>query len=120
MKNCADQRAAQQVIRADCPPACHSSALCGFSEVACGGRAAFAREVLVSSAPAIRASRISRIVRDRHARRRSKESSISTPSFADLGVSDAVVDALDARGIATPFPIQRLVIGRTVTGLPGR
>ncbi len=41
---------------------------------------------------------------------------MSTQSFADLGVSNAVVDALDARGIATPFPVQRLVIGDVLAG----
>jgi ATP-dependent RNA helicase RhlE len=37
-------------------------------------------------------------------------------SFADLGVSSAVTDALDARGIHTPFPVQRLVIGDVLAG----
>ena len=37
-------------------------------------------------------------------------------SFADLGVSDTVRRALDARGITTPFPIQRLVIGDVLAG----
>ena len=41
---------------------------------------------------------------------------MSTQSFADLGVSNAVVGALDARGIATPFPVQRLVIGDVLAG----
>ena len=31
-------------------------------------------------------------------------------SFADLGVSRPVADALKRRGIAAPFPIQKLVI----------
>jgi superfamily II DNA/RNA helicase len=35
---------------------------------------------------------------------------MSSQSFADLGVSKAVVSALSARGIATPFPVQRLVV----------
>jgi ATP-dependent RNA helicase RhlE len=35
---------------------------------------------------------------------------MSSQSFADLGVSKAVVGALSARGIATPFPVQRLVV----------
>jgi ATP-dependent RNA helicase RhlE len=35
---------------------------------------------------------------------------MSTQSFADLGVSKAVVDALTARGITEPFQIQRDVI----------
>ena len=37
-------------------------------------------------------------------------------SFADLGVSSAVVDALAARGIERPFAIQRLVIGDVLAG----
>jgi superfamily II DNA/RNA helicase len=37
-------------------------------------------------------------------------------SFADLGVSPAVVSALSARGIATPFPVQRLVVGDVLAG----
>jgi superfamily II DNA/RNA helicase len=37
-------------------------------------------------------------------------------SFADLGVSSAVVNALDARGIRTPFPVQRLVVGDVLAG----
>jgi ATP-dependent RNA helicase RhlE len=37
-------------------------------------------------------------------------------SFADLGVSAAVVDALAARGIERPFAIQRLVIGDVLAG----
>ena len=37
-------------------------------------------------------------------------------SFADLGVSPAVVDALDAQGIERPFAIQRLVIGDVLAG----
>ena len=37
-------------------------------------------------------------------------------SFADLGVSSAVTDALDARGIDSPFPVQRLVIGDVLAG----
>jgi superfamily II DNA/RNA helicase len=40
---------------------------------------------------------------------------MSSP-FADLGVSTAVVSALDARGIRTPFPVQRLVIGDVLAG----
>ena len=31
---------------------------------------------------------------------------MSTPSFAELGVSDAVCDALSRRGITEPFPVQ--------------
>jgi superfamily II DNA/RNA helicase len=37
-------------------------------------------------------------------------------SFADLGVSRPVVDALTARGITDPFPIQTLVIGDVLAG----
>jgi superfamily II DNA/RNA helicase len=37
-------------------------------------------------------------------------------SFADLGASAAVVDALAASGIERPFPIQRLVIGDVLAG----
>ena len=41
---------------------------------------------------------------------------MSTQSFADLGVSDAVVRALADRGITEPFAIQRLVIGDVLAG----
>jgi superfamily II DNA/RNA helicase len=41
---------------------------------------------------------------------------MSHPSFADLGVSTAVTRALSARGIDTPFPIQRLVIADVLAG----
>ena len=41
---------------------------------------------------------------------------MSSQSFADLGVSDAVVDALAARGITAPFPIQRLVVPDVLAG----
>jgi ATP-dependent RNA helicase RhlE len=37
-------------------------------------------------------------------------------SFADLGVSRAVVDALKQRGAHTPFPIQELVIADVLAG----
>src|SRR4051794_41970560 len=37
-------------------------------------------------------------------------------SFADLGVSAPMVDALAARGIVRPFPIQRLVIADVLAG----
>jgi ATP-dependent RNA helicase RhlE len=37
-------------------------------------------------------------------------------SFADLGVSRAVADALAARGINEPFPVQRLVIRDVLDG----
>ncbi len=39
-----------------------------------------------------------------------------SPSFADLGVSRCVVDALAARGIDAPFAIQRLVIADVLAG----
>src|ERR1700688_3340230 len=41
---------------------------------------------------------------------------MSTQSFADLGVSNAVVAALSARGITTPFPVQHAVIGDVLAG----
>jgi ATP-dependent RNA helicase RhlE len=41
---------------------------------------------------------------------------MSMQSFADLGVSRAVVDALVHRGVTQPFPIQRLVIGDVLAG----
>ena len=41
---------------------------------------------------------------------------MSQPSFADLGVSDAVCGALAARGIEEPFAIQRLVIADVLAG----
>lgn len=41
---------------------------------------------------------------------------MSLQSFADLGVSNAVVNALSARGIHTPFPVQRLVVGDVLAG----
>jgi superfamily II DNA/RNA helicase len=37
-------------------------------------------------------------------------------SFADLGVSPTLVAALSGRGITTPFPVQRLVIGDVLDG----
>ena len=37
-------------------------------------------------------------------------------SFADLGVSRAVTDALTARGFTEPFPVQQLVIGDVLAG----
>src|SRR5687768_1487802 len=40
----------------------------------------------------------------------------SLPSFRDLGVSDAVVDTLIARGIGLPFPIQVMVIEDATDG----
>ena len=41
---------------------------------------------------------------------------MSSQSFADLGVSKAVVGALSARGLADPFPVQRLVIPDVLAG----
>ncbi|HWE32120.1 MAG TPA: DEAD/DEAH box helicase [Solirubrobacteraceae bacterium] len=41
---------------------------------------------------------------------------MSTESFADLGVSRAVVSSLYSAGIATPFAIQRAVIGDALAG----
>jgi ATP-dependent RNA helicase RhlE len=41
---------------------------------------------------------------------------MSTQSFADLGVSRAVADALVRNGITHPFPVQRLVIGDVLAG----
>src|SRR5512139_3078413 len=37
-------------------------------------------------------------------------------SFSELGVSPAVVDALSARGIHAPFPIQQLVMRDALAG----
>src|SRR5437016_14524817 len=41
---------------------------------------------------------------------------MSTQSFADLGVSDAVLSALSRDGITEPFAVQRLVIGDILAG----
>jgi superfamily II DNA/RNA helicase len=41
---------------------------------------------------------------------------MSSQSFADLGVSKPVAGALRARGIAEPFPVQRLVIPDVLAG----
>jgi superfamily II DNA/RNA helicase len=41
---------------------------------------------------------------------------LSSQSFADLGVSRPVVDALSARDIAVPFPVQRLVVPDVLAG----
>jgi ATP-dependent RNA helicase RhlE len=41
---------------------------------------------------------------------------MSSPSFADLGVSPPVVGALAERGIESPFAIQQLVIGDVLAG----
>ncbi|HYM57835.1 MAG TPA: DEAD/DEAH box helicase, partial [Solirubrobacteraceae bacterium] len=40
----------------------------------------------------------------------------SSPSFAELGVSPAVADALAARGFTRPFAVQRLVIPDALSG----
>ena len=37
-------------------------------------------------------------------------------SFADLGISESVVDALAARGIDAPFPVQQLVVSDALDG----
>src|SRR4051794_15742197 len=47
---------------------------------------------------------------------RRKESPMKTQSFADLGVSRAVVRALDERGFTEPFAIQNLVIADVLAG----
>jgi len=41
---------------------------------------------------------------------------MSTESFADLGVSDAVIDTLAGAGITAPFAIQKVVIGDAIAG----
>ncbi len=41
---------------------------------------------------------------------------MSTQSFADLGVSGAVVSALSREGVTSPFAVQRLVIGDVLAG----
>jgi ATP-dependent RNA helicase RhlE len=41
---------------------------------------------------------------------------MSTQSFAELGVSSAVRDALARRGVSEPFPVQELVIGDVLAG----
>jgi ATP-dependent RNA helicase RhlE len=41
---------------------------------------------------------------------------MSTESFADLGVSRAVISSLSAAGISEPFAIQRAVIGDSIAG----
>ncbi len=39
-----------------------------------------------------------------------------TKTFADLGVSSPLIDALTARGIAEPFPIQQETLPDTLAG----
>jgi superfamily II DNA/RNA helicase len=41
---------------------------------------------------------------------------MNSQSFADLGASRAVVKALAARGVNTPFPVQRLVVPDVLAG----
>src|SRR3954468_9876239 len=41
---------------------------------------------------------------------------MSPQTFADLGVSSAVAGALEARGIDSPFPIQRMVVPDVLAG----
>ncbi|MGD9695769.1 MAG: DEAD/DEAH box helicase [Thermoleophilia bacterium] len=41
---------------------------------------------------------------------------MTSPSFADLGVSDRVRAALDERGIVSPFPVQEMVLPVATTG----
>ena len=41
---------------------------------------------------------------------------MSTESFSDLGVSNAVVTSLSRRGITSPFAIQQVVIGDVLAG----
>ncbi len=41
---------------------------------------------------------------------------MSSPSFADLGVSRVVVDALAARGATSPFPVQALAVPDVLAG----
>src|SRR3954451_24300861 len=47
---------------------------------------------------------------------RRKESPMKTQSFAEIGVSRAVVRALTERGFESPFAIQKLVIGDVLAG----
>ena len=39
-----------------------------------------------------------------------------TPTFRDLGVDDALCDALEAKGITHPFPIQALTLPMALAG----
>jgi len=41
---------------------------------------------------------------------------MSSPTFADLGVSESVRAVLDERGITTPFPVQELVLPVALAG----
>ena len=47
---------------------------------------------------------------------RRQEQHMSKQSFAELGVSRAVCDALARRGIKAPFPVQRLVLEDALAG----
>ena len=46
----------------------------------------------------------------------SAETPEPTPSFEDLGVSPALLEALSAQGITSPFPIQALTIADALMG----
>src|SRR6266480_3272698 len=48
--------------------------------------------------------------------RRVRSCSMSSSSFADLGVSRPVVQALASRGVTRPFPVQRLVVPDVLAG----
>jgi ATP-dependent RNA helicase RhlE len=41
---------------------------------------------------------------------------LTSPTFADLGVSDSVCAVLDSRGITSPFPVQSLVLPVALSG----
>ena len=41
---------------------------------------------------------------------------MSSQTFADLGVSSAVLGALNTRGIKEPFPVQRLAVPDVLAG----
>ena len=40
----------------------------------------------------------------------------NTPSWTDLGVDPDIVEALESRGISTPFPVQSLTIPDALAG----
>ena len=79
-------------------------------------RGELSREVLVSVRQAIRVSRISRIATCGRPGGQLRSHSMSSQTFADLGVSSAVLDALATRGINEPFPVQRLVVPDVLAG----
>src|SRR5918996_1430914 len=85
--------------------------------VALVGIAVLPARFLFRGAPAIRVSRISRIAR-RPTRSPARSSHVSTNSFADLGASRPVVDALTEGGITFPFPVQRMVLPGAHAGPP--